>query len=675
MRFEHLSISNYRQFYGENKIPFSKIKDGKNICIIQGENGRGKTNILNAITWCLYGDEINVKKNYDKEKMLPLVNIKIRDESPQGTVIDVNVEIQMRDDDNKSYTFSRKLGFKKNPDGTTVSVPIYSQTSRQQPDGSLFELLYQEGNDIKHAFAPEVFIERFFPFNIREYFFFDGEQLEKYFTTSSSDRIEQAVFDVSQITIVEKAQKELSKIHRKFVNELKNLDPKLQDLQQRVDAFEKSKQVHLAELAQKKTERDEAIKNESKINQELREKSSIPNIRELDDRRKKLEDEVKNFIRLRESLTEKKNDALLSKSSIIYCIDAILDTLQKIEEKTKKGELPPKIKRVFIEDILKAGKCICGSDISLHTTEKNKRQAILDFLESTDKISDISEKIVEGRTILRSMIDSVQDFESQQLEFSKEIGNVEKQITSNNEEVSSISKKIKGYNIDEITLLEESLQKFKQLIISTSEDISRINQRIESTNSSIKQTRKDIEEEVKKQGAHTEISKMLSFTNDSINALEEIKQEIMTELRVKIQNKTKEHFFNLIWKESHGNFKDVIIDDKYNIDVIYETGESCLFSLSAGEQLVLALSFMAALNEISGFQSPIVIDTPVGRISEKVKENIADCFNKYLKTRQVLILPTDTEYSSEVRKRLYKSVCDEYRIKFSNGAAKVVKYE
>jgi len=64
-----LELENYRQ-YREQKIEFSTGEDGKRITIIEGANGAGKTNILNAVTWCLYGIEQHIG---DKDKGLPIV--------------------------------------------------------------------------------------------------------------------------------------------------------------------------------------------------------------------------------------------------------------------------------------------------------------------------------------------------------------------------------------------------------------------------------------------------------------------------------------------------------------------------------------------------------------------------------------------------------------------------
>ena len=49
-----LKLKNFRQFYREQTIEFSKSSN-RNVTVIHGENGSGKTALLNAFSWCFYG--------------------------------------------------------------------------------------------------------------------------------------------------------------------------------------------------------------------------------------------------------------------------------------------------------------------------------------------------------------------------------------------------------------------------------------------------------------------------------------------------------------------------------------------------------------------------------------------------------------------------------------------
>ncbi len=184
------------------------------------------------------------------------------------------------------------------------------------------------------------------------------------------------------------------------------------------------------------------------------------------------------------------------------------------------------------------------------------------------------------------------------------------------------------------------------------------------------------DEELKKQERHQKLRKVLAFCDKSLYALKKIKNEIMKDIRKEIEKKTKTQFLDLIWKKE--TYRDVKIDEDYHISVLDQYGMEGIGTLSAGERQALALSFIAALNGVSGFDVPIIIDTPLGRMSKEPKKNIASNLPNYFKGKQVSLLVTDEEYTSEVRDKLSTRVGKEYVINFKEtkegGEAKVVPY-
>ncbi len=62
-----IELNNYRIYKGINKIVFQN-GNNKNLFLISGENGFGKTTFLHSLLWCLYGRLMaDIDKTYRKE--------------------------------------------------------------------------------------------------------------------------------------------------------------------------------------------------------------------------------------------------------------------------------------------------------------------------------------------------------------------------------------------------------------------------------------------------------------------------------------------------------------------------------------------------------------------------------------------------------------------------------
>lgn len=158
-------INNYRQ-YRHAEIEFSN-ETNKNFTIIQGTNGAGKTTLLNALSWCLYDEEIH---DYGDEAAMGLCNNKAAFIASDGDKIDVSVQIDFTDE-GKYLAFKRSRKFIKRGDKLIPAI-----------NSSDFQVLKEDGAGNISVEENDLYtIERKIPKEIEDYFFFDGARLSEYF--------------------------------------------------------------------------------------------------------------------------------------------------------------------------------------------------------------------------------------------------------------------------------------------------------------------------------------------------------------------------------------------------------------------------------------------------------------------------------------------------------------
>jgi len=124
MRIESVMLKNYRQFK-DMEISFKKTSS-QDLHVLIGVMGTGKTNLLNAINWCLYGDEPYLSK---QSQQLPILNLKTIEEAEEGEDNDVIVEVSVQTEDNRRIIFTRKMIFR-----------VYGVGMNPQKQDTIFEV-------------------------------------------------------------------------------------------------------------------------------------------------------------------------------------------------------------------------------------------------------------------------------------------------------------------------------------------------------------------------------------------------------------------------------------------------------------------------------------------------------------------------------------------------------
>jgi DNA sulfur modification protein DndD len=103
MIFQSMKLYNFRQYKLEHKFDFSDSKQ-KNITLIIGDNGAGKTTFLQAFRYCFYGSSSNY---LNLPRSNELINFTISDNLKELEVTTVFVEVEFKHKTN-SYLVKRE---------------------------------------------------------------------------------------------------------------------------------------------------------------------------------------------------------------------------------------------------------------------------------------------------------------------------------------------------------------------------------------------------------------------------------------------------------------------------------------------------------------------------------------------------------------------------------------
>ncbi len=73
MQLLELKLQNWGPFFGEHTIPL-RVDSSAPVVLFHGENMRGKTSLLRAIVWCLYG-EIRLQDGRTRLDLAKMANL------------------------------------------------------------------------------------------------------------------------------------------------------------------------------------------------------------------------------------------------------------------------------------------------------------------------------------------------------------------------------------------------------------------------------------------------------------------------------------------------------------------------------------------------------------------------------------------------------------------------
>lgn len=368
MLLESITLENFRQFRHES-IDFAQGENGKNVTIIIGENGTGKTTFAQAFFWCMYGETEFSDKN--------MLNKLVATEMKPGQESKVQVTLKLRHG-NVSYTLMREQTYHKD----------YS--NRVKGDNTVFDIAIKDANGntsyVKKTQC-ESEVKGILPKELSRYFFFDGERIEKMSKDISTGK---------KATDFADAVKGLLGLNAMY-SAIQHFNPRSK--LGVIGSYESSYDSHSNSKIQEYTRNIERCKEEiAKI--EARLEGLDSQIEQARDRKAEKSEEIKQYAegeelqRQKEKLIQKIAGAKVSRANVVkaICKDfntgmssffsaaLMLRSLELLSDKDFTGKDIPFMHAKTIEYLLKQGVCICGTHLDEGSVPYNKVMELVHFL-------------------------------------------------------------------------------------------------------------------------------------------------------------------------------------------------------------------------------------------------------------------------------------------------------
>ena len=638
MILKKITMKDFRQFRGVQYIKFASetTAGGANVTVIFGQNGRGKTGLFRAVVFALYGERHLSQDEEIEQRELHLVNsAAMEDTKTDGKPVETYVELDFRHKDEK-YTIKRSLlGIFDKDERIEQLGPI--ALSHTKPDGNT--LTFNDPDDIQKT------INNILDKNLKEYFLFDGEKIQRLTMASIEQRREVAkgIKNLLNVDALEKAIKALQRLRKelntelsrratgeyaKILNQQNQLDEKRNILKARLDEIEDE----YSRLGVEKKKTDKLLEEYQEILHLIKERKDIETQLKLQ------EEQAGNLLSEMRARTAKASQLLISST-----IDHVFNS---IDQKKQRGEIPSEIRKDLIERILDVDhKCICDRSVLPGTPEQNaliRWKNRLSDVEMEDSALDIWRSLSSIRSHRDDISGLVETLLQRYAVCRNDIERLRKRVENINDQIGASERK----DAADLEKVRENIEN-KQIKIEA-ERITTKNEldAVESEYSEKSLLRKKLEKE---EYLKNELSQRAGLAEETYRVLQEVYNEFTNEIKEKITKEANKYFIQLLDKEGRETLNRILVNPDYSLQILDRWGKLFLANISAGQRQIMSISFIAALAKVASGDSilemPLFMDTPFGRLSYEPRKNLINQIPNYC--AQWILLATDTEFRKQ----------------------------
>lgn len=643
MFLKSITLTNFGPYKGEQRIEFP---DDPGVEIVYGENMRGKSTLLNAIRYALFG---KVLTRGDQSIALHQIgNWETRDQGTYGFKVVLAFEHE-----GSQYELTREC--KVRPGVAQPKSDFdYQQDQFLRKDGSVLA-----------ADRLRAELSRIMPETVSRFFLFDGELLQQYEELLRNEsemgrKIKESIERILGLPTLTNARAHLTDALREAQareSKAAQRNQKTRMLGGQHESALKLRDYHQAELERltgqledakaEKTAKEEQLRKTERTKALLDEHSHLVDDIAADDARIK-EKQGKLEIALADAWR-----ALLA-HRVKSARDAIQNDLNELRDKHRSAVISlGSAER--IRQAIDSGECsTCGQDLT-----SAARERLMTAVKSTSSDEErlrLESEIQNAQSRLTALLqidvaNNVDFIES----LKSDIDAIRVHRADLQDRLADIREKTKNLDeaevrrlyaeydkaVTDITILQDGIKNQEAKIKEVIESIARIEREM------AKFTDADLDEARARKDLCEKLKALFAAGVDAYR----------DRLRDKVEEDASDLFRKLT---SEPDYAGLQINENYGLTIVHADG-TLVPIRSAGAEHVVALSLMGALQRNAPLRGPIVMDSPFGRLDDAHTEKVVSALPSI--ADQILLLVYESELKpDQAREELKGALRKEYKI-------------
>lgn len=642
MRLLKLTIENYKSFETKTELYFDEgvCNSDRNVFLIGGMNGAGKTSILEAINAALYGDN----KKHISESMN-------RNSVSRGQY-SCCIELMFQTDKNEVIIVRRSWN------GNMFGSPL-------RPDDLEEKLVvFKDGQKISVAHSQEWqdYINTMMPREITRFFFFDGEKIQEMAADEHAElKLKSSMEAALGVGLVRQLVTDLEQLHdelRRSRTDVSDEDIQLKEnslkaLKRKSDKLLNDRQEAVADVSELENKRDEARKKFTSLfgfepaaieEGKLRERKKI----QLSNQVNEIESQIRAIAERSLALA-----LLADHFNIIQThIEAEADFRRYEAVRRNATDLAHTITHQ-----ISTPTTICCNTVLSAEQHDGLREKIANAILAFGLTQDGSQISLPVLHLSEAEAQRISDrIEIVETNWNGDINRLLGEWQSLDKQLKEIEWEIKRTSVAEGDT--ELFQRIQQEIEGLCTQIGRKKEELQHFDSDLADLKEDIESAQRDLGLLYQKHKGSAEHEKLVTRISKVKTlmtEYVDELRrakiSQLQSKTSEMYKRLAHKGDL--ISQIEIDEEtYVVTIRDHKGKVVLKqNLSAGEKEVFAISLLWGLARTSQLELPIIVDTPLSRLDSTHRDRIVSAYFPSA-GHQVVVLSTDTEVDQDYNRQL-----------------------